>query len=403
MKNRIALPSALLASSVAVAAVDPERLGSMAGLQPVALAALSFLAAILSIKQDGMPTMSGPIIWLGAWLAWAVVGAALSTAPGTALLSVACFAALGIAGANLASRSSASEIAQVLGLAGLVSIGLAVAVSLAGRDGGLSGRLQLLFLEPNQLARAAGIVLVSVATLWVHQIVASRQFAGLALLTLTGGAAGVALLLTQSRTGVAAAAVGVLLVVTSQLSRQLSIAALAAIGLLLAAGAVAVLTDSAGESINQSLSRSATAPTNELRSLNGRTVLWPEVVSVAMERPVTGAGLGLDRDLVSRFRAEGRVVWTAEHTHSLPLQLWLTTGVPGVLLIGAAIVSSALKTWRRGNSEERTLVLGLLAVIIVDGIVEPVLRVPSFAWLALVVAVCLPPPGSPTSTAKEPL
>ena len=400
--QRLSPTSVLIAGSVAVAAVDPERLGSLAGFQPAALAILSFAAAILSLRQHGVPSPSPSLALLAGWLGWSVIGAALSHQPGSAFLSIASFAAVGIAVANLAIRAAASDIAFVAGLAGIVSIALALAVSLSGGDGGLSGRFQLLFLEPNQLARAAGLVLVSIATVGVHRVLAERNFSGVPIIALATGAAFVVLVITESRTGVAAAAVGVLLVVTSQLSRQLSVAALAAVGLLLGAGAIAVLTGSAGESINQSLSRSTSAPTDELRTLNGRTVLWPEVVSLAMERPVTGAGLGLDRDLVSRFRAEGRVVWTAEHTHSLPLQLWLTTGIPGLLLVGAAMGLSARTAWRRTNSAERTLVLGLLAVIVVDGIVEPAVRVPSFAWFALVVATCLTAGDGSSSTEREP-
>ncbi len=158
-----------------------------------------------------------------------------------------------------------------------------------------------------------------------------------------------------------------------------------------------VLSNNAGESINRSLSRSTEEPTNELRTLNGRTVLWPEVVDVALERPVTGIGLGRDRTVVSRFRAEGRVGWDAEHTHSLPLHVWLTTGVPGLVAVLSSLGWLAFRTWAAPDSLERTLTLGTLAVVIVDGIVEPTLRVPSFAWLVVTAGMGFAAAGSVTT------
>ncbi len=381
--------SVVLAAAIAVAAIDPQRLDQWSGLQPAALSAFAFSAALLGQPEGQQPPHPRAIVWISAWLGWSVVGAALSQHPGTALLSVASFAAIALATLNLTRYGSAIEVGGVLTLAGAFSIAAAFLVEVVGHDGGFSGRFQLLFLEPNQLARAAAIVLVALTAVLTHRFLESHDLRTIAPLVFGCTASTLVLFLTQSRTGVAAAAVGVLIVVSAQLSRRLSIAALAAVALVLAGGAIAVLTDSAGESINQSLSRSDSAPTDELRTLNGRTVLWPEVVDVAMERPVTGVGLGLDRQVIAPFRAEGRVVWSAQHTHSLPLQLWLTTGVPGLFLLTAAIVAASKGTWITPHSAERTLALGLLGVIVVDGIVEPVLRVPSFAWLGLLVAASL--------------
>jgi O-antigen ligase len=174
-----------------------------------------------------------------------------------------------------------------------------------------------------------------------------------------------------------------------QLQRRLALVVLAALVLSTAAGATIVLAGAAGEDLTSSLSRNEAANPGELTTLNGRTVLWPEVVDVAAERPLVGVGLGRDRVVVGPFRAEGRVTWDAEHTHSLALQLLLTTGVPGLTLVAGAIVVLIRTAWRAPLSPSRTWVLATVAVIVVDGMVEPTLRVPTFAWFALCSAAVL--------------
>ncbi len=197
------------------------------------------------------------------------------------------------------------------------------------------------------------------------------------------------LILTRSRTGVAAAAVGVLVVGALQLPRRRALALLAGLTLATAAGATIVLAGAAGEDLTSSISRNEAANPSELTTLNGRTVLWPEVFDVAAETPLVGIGLGRDRIVVAPFRAEGRVTWDAEHTHSLPLQFLLTTGVPGVVLVAIGISVITLTAWRAPLSPSRTWVLATIVVIVVDGIVEPTLRVPTFAWFALCAAATL--------------
>ncbi len=373
----------LLGLTIAVAAVDPERLGSSSWAQPLVLGVLAGLSAYLTTARWGRPSLPSASLWLTAWLFWAAIGAARSDFPGTTLFTVGCFAAIGISATALAQHDGVEGAVSVLGFGAAFSVVLAGLVSLVGEDGGLGGRLDLLFLEPNQLARAAGLVMVGVCALGLHELLGDRRPDRLAILIAASVVTAGALVLTESRTGVAATAVGLLVVVSAQLSRRLSLATIGAVGALLAVAAVVVLTGSAGDSINQSLSRSASQPTNELSTLNGRTVLWPEIVEVAREQPVTGIGLGVDRTVVSQFRAEGRVAWKPEHAHSLPLHLWLTTGFFGVIAVFGAIATAAIQWWRRPSALARTFALGALAVIVIDGIVEPTLRVPTFAWFVL--------------------
>ncbi len=76
----------------------------------------------------------------------------------------------------------------------------------------------------------------------------------------------------------------------------------------------------------------------------------------------------------------------AEHTHSLPIHVWLVTGIPGWIALGGALMCIGLGSWKLPDSLERTMILGTLAVVVVGGIVEPTLRVPAFAWLVMTAA-----------------
>lgn len=383
---------ALAAALLAIAATDPFRLTEDGALQPILLAAVSLGVVAMVARTDprSIRPTAGAGSWLAAWLVWAVVGAVLSPQPGTSMLAIAGFAACGIVAASIGRRVGLEGVVGVMSLGLTFSLALAIVAAGFGRGGGIGDRLQLLFLEPNQLARACALVVVGAGTVVVHRVTGARSFdrSGLVWLIL-GSSAVLGLILTRSRTGVAAAAVGVLAVGALQLPRRRALALLAGLTLATAAGATIVLAGAAGEDLTSSISRNEAANPSELTTLNGRTVLWPEVFDVAAETPLVGIGLGRDRIVVAPFRAEGRVTWDAEHTHSLPLQFLLTTGVPGVVLVAIGISVITLTAWRAPLSPSRTWVLATIVVIVVDGIVEPALRVPTFAWFALCAAATL--------------
>jgi O-antigen ligase len=327
---------------------------------------------------------------LATWLVWSTVGAVLSPQPGTSMLAIAGFAACGIAAASVGRRMGLEGVVSVMSLGLAFSLAMAFVAAGLGRGGGIGDRLQLLFLEPNQLARACALVIVGAATVAVHRVAATCGFDRRALMWLMlGSSAVIGLILTRSRTGVAAAVLGVLVVGALQLPHRRALAVLAGLTLATAAGATIVLAGAATEDLTSTISRNESANPSELTTLNGRTVLWPEVFDVAAETPLVGIGLGRDRIVVAPFRAQGRVTWDAEHTHSLPLQLLLTTGVPGLVLVSIGVSVITVAAWRAPFSPSRTWVLATVAVIVVDGIVEPTLRVPTIAWFALCAAATL--------------
>jgi hypothetical protein len=64
--------------------------------------------------------------------------------------------------------------------------------------------------------------------------------------------------------------------------------------------------------------------------------------------------------------------------------------------VASVLIWTASKSWTSPDSAERSLVLGTLAVVLVDGIVEPTLRVPAFAWVVVAAGT-----GFPTTTGGQ--
>ncbi len=151
---------ALAAALLAIAATDPFRLTEDGALQPILLAAVSLGVVAMVARTDprSIRPTAGAGSWLAAWLVWAVVGAVLSPQPGTSMLAIAGFAACGIVAASIGRRMGLEGVVGVMSLGLTFSLAMAIVAAGFGRGGGIGDRLQLLFLEPNQLARACALV-----------------------------------------------------------------------------------------------------------------------------------------------------------------------------------------------------------------------------------------------------
>ncbi len=329
--------------------------------------------------------------WLVLWLAWAAGTAVFSPTGSQAVWWVALFAV--VAGAVIAIHDSNGE----LGLARTLLGGFVVfvAISLAARAldpatnlGSPGDRLSLLALEANQLVRIAGAAALGSAYLALTGMrsasmgrIASGVLGGVACLAVVyaGG----------SRTGTAALVLS-LIVFAIALAPQPRQRTIAVAGLALGAAALAVGLFVAGglsplvgnfEAIASRESESALDQSREIQSLNGRLEIWPEIIEEANLVPVTGYGIGSDRDIVTTLYAQGRIGWLAQHTHNLFLQVLLTTGYVGLMLMAAALVSAAARSFSGSP-----LGPALLVLILVDGISEAAIRVPAFGWFSLLAA-----------------
>lgn len=335
-----------------------------------------------------------PLRWIALWLAW-TAGTALfaPTGPDT-LLTVGVFVVLAGSVVCIHGESGEMGLAQTLLLAFACFVGLSVLVSVTDSSFELStvgGRISLLALEANQLARAAGVA--AIASLHILLTGLRRR----SLFSVVVGAIGVLsgcgfIVLGQSRTG-GAALVGAAAVFAMALvpySKRLIIVTVGAAALVAVLGLGVVWaggSDSFYEKFQSAASRHEIpeAQGRDIQSLNGRIGIWSEILTEAAREPVSGYGLGNDTEVITLLYADGRSAWRAEHTHSLFLQILLTTGVAGLILMGTALASIAARAFDANSP----LGPALLVLVLVDGISEAVIREPSFGWFALVAAAAV--------------
>ena len=96
-----------------------------------------------------------------------------------------------------------------------------------------------------------------------------------------------------------------------------------------------------------------------------RLALWPEVVELVQERPLTGFGFGrgLIRDALREELGNRDNLW---HAHNLFLEALVQTGVPGLLLLLALFAVILAHAWRHARSSSDTVAacgMALMAVI----------------------------------------
>ena len=132
------------------------------------------------------------------------------------------------------------------------------------------------------------------------------------------------------------------------------------------------------------------------RSAVNRLVLWPKVVDLIADRPLTGYGFGGFQVLFSPLREID-----AYHAHNVLLDLAVTLGVPALLLIlwilGYVVLRSVVTFRRRRRAEDAPLLVGASAASMfiflagmTDGSIIVVWTVLSHAfWFVLGLAYAL--------------
>lgn len=393
------------AGLIALGGIDSSRLGS-SSIVTIGLAIFAFACLVEQILVQSpvwQQLSNPPLRWFGLWLAWAAGSAVFAASGPEALLWTSLFAVL--AGSAMTIYHANGELGLARTLLGSFVLFVVISIAVRAVDSSVSlgspgDRPSLLALEANQLVRmAAAAVLASLylAVSGVRSKSPVRTICGAA-----GAVGSLALVVAgQSRTGTAAllAAVVVFVVALAPPPKQRLLAAAGALalasGLMVGALAAGGLSPLLGkfEAVASRDDASSLDQSREIQSLNGRLEIWPEIIDQAGEQPVTGYGIGSDRDLVTTLYADGRIGWLAQHTHNLFLHVLLTTGVIGLVLMSVALIS----TTARAFAANTPLGPALLVLVLIDGISEAVIRVPSFGWFGLVGAAAVAAGGVRTA------
>lgn len=152
------------------------------------------------------------------------------------------------------------------------------------------------------------------------------------------------LLLTQSRTAYIAAALGVAIVWVygrSQVSRQMWVVPIAAVGLVLLMGLAALVSGGASTELVQS------APKSVLHRLE----YWQATMSLVDKYPFFGTGPGNFQDYYAQVQLPQSSETVAD-PHNFLLEIWATAGSPALLALLAVLGLFAYEATRGAASQE---------------------------------------------------
>ena len=117
--------------------------------------------------------------------------------------------------------------------------------------------------------------------------------------------------------------------------------------------------------------------TDDVSTLNSRTELWAASVKYVLARPILGVGY-----FASRYLLMKEFPW-AGHAHNSFLEVLITTGVVGLLILLAFVFYVIRKSIKTRNP----LLLGVTLYCLIQGMMNPLIFTPGLAMFVLTIAV----------------
>lgn len=222
-------------------------------------------------------------------------------------------------------------------------------------EGGKILRLSGLFGSPNNMGRAAALALLLTVLLWRVLNRGTAIWVTLVSLAICGSC----LYLSGSRASALGLVVGVAIVFLGRRPFWTSAAAVVAI----CATLLYFFEPLARDAVVAAISRSGSV--SEVTTFTGRTEIWSFVMSMIEKSWLLGYGFASTRDLIPAgyFGAFG---WTTTSAHNLWLQVWITTG-----LIGLVVVVSGQLAWLREAVQRHDPIRdAVVAFVLVVGLFE---------------------------------
>lgn len=327
------------------------------------------------------------LLTCAGFLAWCLLSVAWSADPGLSLRRGIRLLCIFAAALGLVRQFSPRELLRMIFIISFAwfvfSFGLELAL---GRfRPWADGYRFSAMMHPNILALHCGVLcLISISIL--RTAARTDWFVRGTLL-----AAGIAFLLTRSRTALAALVLALLVLhVTKPGARRLSWA-LALVLIIASAGLMAGLF---GPEVDDQIASTLLLGRNEeVGSFTGRAPLWAELSAFAMQRPLTGFGYGAfwgpeRAEIVAEaLHVEG---WSIPHAHSSYLDALLTLGVVGagamVIAMALALVRAA-RRYRYVPNAANTFLLSLLAFGAVDALAESSVMEPSYFYFLITCGI----------------
>jgi O-antigen ligase len=343
----------------------------------VLLAAAALRDPTLLSRLQRSPALAA----LALFFAWALLGSAGSVTP--AYTAAAALGGLGMVGLAVLMaerlRPVQALLLWTLALALPVAASLArgaidPAAALSAMDGGARLRLAGWFGSPNNLGRAAALLLLMAAL----AAAALRGPRGAAVLLGAALVAVPALVASESR--------GALLALLAALAwwgfAPRPAWGLGVLALALAALAALVAMPWWGDDLALAFSRSGRL--EEMLSLTGRTDIWRAVLALVEQSPWLGHGFASSREVLPAFW-QGDHGWTTTSAHNLWLQAALGCGLVGLALLVAGQLAWLRDAFARPQPAADTVVVFVLVL----GLLEASAMGPSVNTMTLALAWAL--------------
>jgi O-antigen ligase len=283
--------------------------------------------SVLRLAAKDMPTFALLLFGL-----WALASTVYSISPLYTFAAALGFLGLWVTAVTLATTIDPPRaqfwltcMLFAMSAASLTMYGVARDVAMVAYENSTTLRLGGIFGNANAVGGVSALALLLVATAWFAPV--SRRTVWLSCAALPVCLASLAL--SQSRTamlGLTAA-----LVVVFVRRRLLLLAP----GLLLGVAAAVLVLGYPGfiDTLIALVARSGRI--EQVTTFTGRTEIWAFVVSAIEQAPVLGYGFASAKTLIPAGYA-GPFGWTTSSAHNLWLQVWVTTGGIGLLLILAS-------------------------------------------------------------------
>ncbi|RIK85376.1 MAG: hypothetical protein DCC67_03940 [Planctomycetota bacterium] len=346
-----------------------------------------------------------PLMWLGlAYLLWCVASMAWSIEPSLSLRKLAILGFMYVGAVGLASRFDLDDLAwiTVLTFFGYLVVGVAAEAACGTLRPWSNGYRFSGTCHPNdQGLQCALLVLTAGFLTWRHR---SRVWLQGALIA--AGLAGLAM--TKSRTTLAAllVAVGLAAVVRWRGPRRWIVVCGGLLLTCLAGLAAAFSSVAARDGLADV---AAMGRRENIGTLSGRLPLWKQAWIEAQDRLIAGHGYGAFWRERNVLRFSKRFAWHIPHAHNAYIDHVLATGLVGLLLFLAWVITAAAAALRRAEQPGRAssyLVVSLIAFSLVHGVSEsklPGAGMAGFVLLAAIACVTLHRPQLEAQLAAEPM
>lgn len=334
------------------------------------------------MTATAQPNWRNGLLWLGiAYLAWCGLSFLWSIDPAQSMrkLAILGLVVAGAAGVSLRFDLEDQVWIAILALGGLVGMGvLAELANGTFRPWRPEFRFSGTCHPNDQGLQCALMAMAAGYAAWTE-----RDRPWLRCLLVAGALGG--LWLSKSRTTLVAmlAAVAVAWFLRSRgMQRWLAVSAGAAILSALALGA----SFSSVAALDQSADIASMGRRQDLNSLTGRLPLWEEMLKAADDRPLLGHGFGAFWNAKNVLKYSREFSWHIPHSHNAYLDMVLETGVIGLVLYLAWVLTTLVVAFvRHGRTGRAALrfAVCLLTFSLVHGLAESKLPGPGIAGFLL--------------------